>query len=119
MNPELRHAHYREFHFDPLAGKEIDRVFADSKCVLDSAQAGQIGLTIRVLEALGSKKKLITTNEDVVSYDFYRPENIYIYIYNGKIDLDNIFFKENYKELSKEIYDKYSLRNWLKEIVEG
>lgn len=72
-----------------------------------------------MLEALGAKKKLITTNEDVVSYDFYRPENIYIYIYNGKIDLDNIFFKENYKELSKEIYDKYSLRNWLKEIVEG
>ena len=115
MNAELRHAHYTEFHFDPLSGGEMDRVFAESKCVLDSAQEGQIGLTIRVLEALGARKKLITTNEDVANYDFYRPENIYIY--NGEIDLNNAFFKEEYKKVDESIYEKYSLRNWLKTIV--
>ena len=63
-----------------------------------------------------AKKKLITTNEDVVNYDFYRPENIYVY--KGKIDLGDIFFEEDYKEVDQEIYEKYSLRSWLKEIVE-
>lgn len=116
MNIELRKAHYKEFHYVPLKGKEMDSVYEASRCVLDSAQAGQLGLTIRVIEALGAKKKLITTNEDVVNYDFYRPENIYVY--KGKIDLGDIFFEEDYKEVDQEIYEKYSLRSWLKEIVE-
>ena len=115
MNKELRGAKYSEFHYVPLKGKEMNDVYEASRCVLDSAQAGQLGLTIRVLEALGAKKKLITTNEDIVNYDFYRPENIYVY--EGKIDLDNVFFKEEYKEVDKEIYEKFSLRSWLKEIV--
>lgn len=116
MNKELRKAHYKEFHYVPLEGKDMDSVYEASRCVLDSAQAGQLGLTIRVIEALGAKKKLITTNEDVANYDFYRPENIYVY--KGKIDLSDIFFEEDYKAVDQEIYEKYSLRSWLKEIVE-
>ena len=74
-----------------------------------------MGLTIRVLEALGAKKKLITTNKDIVNYDFYHPENIYVY--DGKVDLENIFFTSEYFEIDYEIYKKYSLESWLKEIL--
>lgn len=116
MNNELRRAKYNEFHYVPLKGKDMNDVYETSRCVLDSAQDGQLGLTIRVLEALGAKKKLITTNEDVINYDFYKPENIYVY--EGKIDLENVFFTHEYKEVSKEVYEKYSLRSWLKEILE-
>ena len=116
MNNELRKAKYNEFHYVPLKGKDMNDVYETSRCVLDSAQDGQLGLTIRVLEALGAKKKLITTNEDVINYDFYKPENIYVY--EGKIDLENVFFTHEYKEVNKEVYEKYSLRSWLKEILE-
>lgn len=116
MNKELRKAKYSEFHYVPLKGKEMNDIYEASKCVLDSAQAGQLGLTIRVIEALGAKKKLITTNEDVVNYDFYRPENIYLY--EAEMDLDNIFFKSEYVDVEQDVYEKYSLRSWLKEIVE-
>ncbi len=116
MNKELRGAKYSEFHYVPLKGKEMNDVYEVSRCVLDSAQDGQLGLTIRVFEALGAKKKLITTNEDIVNYDFYRPENIYLY--QGNMDFDNVFFKEEYQEVDKEVYEKYSLSSWLKEIVE-
>lgn len=116
MNNELRKAKYNKFHYVPLKGKDMNDVYETSRCVLDSAQDGQLGLTIRVLEALGAKKKLITTNEDVINYDFYKPENIYVY--EGKIDLENVFFTHEYKEISKEVYEKYSLRSWLKEILE-
>ena len=57
----------------------MDEIVTNSKCVLDSAQANQNGLTIRVIEMLGAKKKIITTNEDVVNYDFYRPK-MFMYI---------------------------------------
>ena len=116
MNNELRKAKYNEFHYVPLKGKDMNDVYETSRCVLDSAQDGQLGLAIRVLEALGAKKKLITTNEDIINYDFYQPENIYVY--DGKIDLKNVFFTHDYKEVNEQVYEKYSLRNWLKEIVE-
>lgn len=114
-NKELHKAKYNEFNFQPLKGEKMNEIYEKSRCVLDSAQDGQIGLTIRVIEALGAKKKLITTNEDIVNYDFYCPENIYLY--NGKFDLDNIFFKSKYKRIDNVIYERYSLRNWLKEVI--
>lgn len=113
-NPELRNAKMHEFHYEPLRSSEMNKVYQDTRCVLDSPQAGQLGLTIRVIEALGAKKKLITTNEDVINYDFYCPENIYVY--RGFFDLKDPFFTEPYKDIDSDIYEKYSLRNWLKEI---
>ena len=115
MNKELRRAHYSEFHYEPISGKELNDVYEASRCVLDSAQDGQQGLTIRVLEALGAKKKLITTNEDIVNYNFYRKENIYVY--NGSFDFASEFFTAPYCEVNKEVYEQYSLRKWLSEIL--
>lgn len=115
MNKEFRKAHYSEFHFTPLDSDEINKLYTESKCILDSAQSGQSGLTIRVLEALGAKKKLITTNADVVNYDFYRKENIYVY--DGEFDLNDPFFTSSYVEIDENIYRKYSLRSWLEEML--
>lgn len=115
VNAELRKASYREFHYIPLTGKEMDELYANSRCVLDSPQAGQLGLTIRVIEALGAKKKLVTTNKDIKNYDFFREENIYVY--DGMIDLDDIFFKSDYVDINEDVYKKYSLRSWLEEII--
>ena len=49
-------------------------------------------------------------------YDFYNPKNIYIY--DGEFDFENEFFKSDYEELPKDIYEKYSLRGFLKQIFE-
>lgn len=115
-NPELKNAKISEFHFTPLKGSEMDEIYSNSMAVMDSPQAGQIGLTIRVFEALGAKKKLITTNRDIENYDFYREENIYVY--DGKsIDLNSCFFTLPYVKIPQEIYEKYSLENWLRTIL--
>ena len=112
MNSELRNARYNEFHFDSISGEKLDEIYSDSRCVLDSAQDGQQGLTIRVIEALGAQKKIITTNEDVANYDFYCKENIYIYDGQG-FDFNAPFFTRPYQKIEERIYKKYSLRNWL------
>lgn len=114
INKEFRKAKINEFNFVPLNSKKMVQIYTNTRCVLDSPQDGQLGLTIRVIEALGAKKKLITTNEDVLNYDFYKPENIYVY--NDKINLENTFFKNDYLDIDEKIYEKYSLKNWLKEI---
>ena len=61
-------------------------------------------------------KKIITTNKNVLNYDFYREENIYYYD-GEKIDFDNIFFKSDYVELDEELLKKYSLDNWLEKQI--
>ena len=87
-----------------------------SKCILDAPQAGQTGLTIRTIECLGAKRKLITTNSDIRNYDFYNESNILVF--NESVDLDSVFFTSEYKDIPKDIYEKYSLRNWLKTMLD-
>ena len=113
---EMISAKYSEFHFTPLPTDLFDDIYMHSMCILDSPQAGQTGLTIRALEALGAKKKLITSNEDIVNYDFYRPENIYVY--KGTFDYSDPFFTKPYREIPSEIYKKYSIRNCLETILD-
>ena len=115
MNVEFRDAKYSEFHFTSIEGEKMNDIYENTRCVFDSPQSGQNGLTIRVLEALGAKKKVITTNADIKNYDFYCPENIYVY--DGKFDLEDVFFKENFKEIDDSIYEKYSLKHWLRRMI--
>lgn len=115
VNPEMKKAKYKEFNFISLKEEQMNNVISNSRCILDCAQSGQSGLTIRVLEALGAKKKLITTNMDIVNYDFYREENIYVY--DGNFNFNSKFFVLPYIDIDERIYKKYSLESWLKEIL--
>ena len=115
LAPEYKNAKLSDFRFEKISSSEMVEIFCKSKCILDSPQAGQTGLTIRTMECLGAKKKMITSNTDVVNYDFYQNENIYVY--NEKFDFDSPFFTRPYKEIDNTIYEKYSLRNWLKTII--
>lgn len=110
--PEYKAARYSQFETRKLSPNKLKEIIIESKCILDAPQSGQTGLTIRTIECLGAKRKLITTNKDVVNYDFYRPENIYVY--DGKIDISNDFFKKDYQDIDDKIYKKYSLKNWLR-----
>lgn len=117
-NKELRRAHYRDFNYTSLSADEIDDIWTRSTCILDSPQAGQFGLTIRTLEALGAKRKLITANADVVNYDFYREENIYVYD-GSDFNYDSPFFTKEYEEVPCDVYEKYSLSSWLETLFKS
>lgn len=116
-SPEYKGASISEFEYEKLTGNEILRIFEQSDCILDSPQKGQTGLTIRTIECLGAKKKLITTNADIVNYDFYNKNNILVF--DGEINEKSSFFTTDYEELPDEIYRKYSLRSWLGTMLLG
>lgn len=101
--------------FQFLRKEELLSILSQSKAVIDIEHPDQKGLTMRTIEMLGAKKKLITTNQHIREYDFYTPENICIIDRKNPI-VSNSFFESEYKELSQEVYEKYALRNWLKEI---
>lgn len=112
---EFRHAKFNEFKTEKLNANQLMQIIKDSKCILDAPQAGQTGLTIRSIECLGAKRKLITSNPDIKKYDFYDPANVLVF--DGTINPESEFFKCNYKEIDEKIYKKYSLREWLKTMV--
>lgn len=115
FSKDYKYAKLSDFNTEKLSHDEILDVVAKSLFILDAPQDGQDGMTIRTIEMLGAKKKLITANEDVVNYDFYRPENVYVY--KGEFDFEHPFFTKPYKDLPLEIYKKYSLENWAKVLL--
>mgnify|MGYP003604312537 CR=1 FL=1 len=69
------------------------------------------GLSFRVFEALFFSKKLITNNNDVKNYDFYNPNNIFVW---ENQDYDSIidFLEKDYEAVDNDILKKYSFSNW-------
>ena len=116
LAPEFKNAKLSDFKNEKLSSNEVMKIFKDSKCIIDAPQAGQTGLTIRTIECLGAKRKMITSNKDIKKYDFYNESNILVF--DGKIDPSNKFFTSKYEEIDEDIYKKYSLREWLKTMLE-
>ena len=74
------------------------------------------GLSLRTFEAIGYRKKLITTNTEVQKYDFYHPNNIFIW--DGKT-LDGLdqFIATPYQDIAPAIREKYSFGNWIRYVL--
>lgn len=106
-----------DFAFIKKSSKEISYLESSSKAIIDIQHPKQIGLTMRTIEMIGMKKKLITTNQDIVNYDFYNDGNVLIIDRNNPI-IDKTFFEKPYVELSKDVYEKYNLENWIYRVLE-
>ena len=107
----------KDFSFKVLDKKKLLFIIEKSKVILDINHPRQRGLTMRTMEALGARKKMITTNQYIKSYDFFNENNILV-IDRNDIKLPKDFFDTDYIQPSKEIYEKYSLDNWLKKIFD-
>lgn len=109
---------YWEFSKKPLTIEENNQLLQESEIMLDVSRDGQDGLSFRVFESLGLKKKLITTNKDIVNYDFYNPENIFVIDNINDIRIPTSFFETPYIDVPHNILSKYLIENWVNELVE-
>lgn len=88
---------------------------SSSVSVLDIPHRMQSGLTIRAIETLGLEVKLVTTNKDIVNYDFYHSQNILV-IDRDNPRLDEAFFKTEYLPVSTDVMARYSISGWIVDI---
>jgi hypothetical protein len=95
--------------------RDVNFYISRSKVLLDINRDGQNGLTFRVFESMGLQKKLITTNSDIKNYDFYNPNNILI-IDIKRPEIPKAFFENEYEKLPEDIYNKYTLSGWIKNV---
>ncbi len=101
----------------PIPESENYQNMEKAKTILDVQFQGQIGLTMRTVESLGMKNKLITTNPSVRYYDFYNENNVTI-IDRADPQLEVSFLDKPYIDISGDIYEKYSLDTWVAAITE-
>jgi hypothetical protein len=105
-----------EFITNPISLLEINEYVNKSQVLLDINRKNQNGLTFRVFESLGLEKKLITTNADIVTYDFYNPNNILV-IDEKNPEIPASFFEKEYEPIPEEIYQKYTIEGWIEKVV--
>ncbi|GGG57467.1 hypothetical protein [Bizionia arctica] len=95
--------------------KDVKNYLLKADVLLDVQKENQHGLSFRVFESLGYKKKLITTNKDVVHYDFYNPNNMMVVDVHN-IQIPDAFFKTPYQEISMDVLYKYTLAGWIENV---
>jgi len=112
----FRTATIGEFRFDPLKKVDVQRIFFASNAILDIEHPNQTGLTMRTLEALGARKKLVTTNKNIRCYDFYSHNNICILDRQNPV-IPEDFLSAPYEKMPPSTYRRYSLEGWMDEIL--
>lgn len=114
---KFRNADHRDFHFQAISKNDVKELIMDSKVIVDINHPKQVGLTMRTIESIGMRRKLITTNSDILNYDFFNNNNVRI-LDRNKIDIDLNFIGSNYKNVNEDVYNKYSLSSWISQILE-
>jgi hypothetical protein len=94
---------------------EVSELIQKAKIIVEIQRTEQVGLSFRIFEALGHRKKLITTNKDIVNYDFYHPQNILV-VDENNIEISEDFVTSPYVEIDETILSKYKIENWVKPI---
>lgn len=95
---------------------ELIRVIDKSQAVVDIQKSNQSGLTMRSIEILGARRKLITTNEDIKYYDFYNENNIEILNREAPF-ISKEFLSSNFQSVDDSIIEKYSITYFILELL--
>ena len=111
----IRKTSLKEFQINLLNLDQTINFVLKSKASLDIQHPAQTALTLRPIEMLGAKRKLVTTNQNIKSYDFYDEQNILIIDRNNPV-IDKEYFSIPYRPVNTDIYKKYSLHSWLKDV---
>lgn len=106
----------KEVSFVPLKTEDVQKIFSQSKIIIDIEHKNQNGLTMRSIDALMAKKKLITTNKNIANHRIYNPKYIHI------LDRDNPIIPPNYFDNNLDIIPDdelkpYHISRWVKDII--
>lgn len=94
--------------------KELLNEISRSKAILDVPQEGQEGMTARVMESIFLRKKLITTNTNILYKEYFDKQNMYVWGMD-KRDLKE-FLNDSYRDNKKNVKMRkfYSFTEWIK-----
>lgn len=97
--------------------KKLLSISNKSDVLLDIKHPAHSGLSFRFFEGMLLQKKIITTNDSVVNYDFYNPKNVMILKDNHVEEEFRAFLAQPYQPLEMNILKKYSFSNWFDNLI--
>lgn len=115
VDPSLWKYKAKEFKFHSLDKREIVDLMASARAVIDIQHPRQSGLTMRTIEVLGARRKLLTTNQEILKYDFYHPANIQV-VDREHLNVDLSFLGMDFVPVEETVYQRYSIQGWINEV---
>lgn len=89
-----------------------------AQVIVDFVISDHKGLSFRIFEGLKYHKKVITTNSNIVKYDFYTPDNFYVLNRDTLNEVELLkFLSGPYKPINETIRLKYSFSHWVKNVL--
>lgn len=114
--PEYRNTNNKDVSFKSLSLEETYKIYSRTRIIIDYTHPGQTGFTMRTIEALGNRCKLVTNNQLIKNADFYNPNNVYVYE-GTNIEIPTDFIESEYEEVDERIYNYYSLKGWMNTLL--
>ncbi|MCR5502348.1 MAG: hypothetical protein K6F53_05025 [Lachnospiraceae bacterium] len=89
-----------------------------AKAILECVPSDRADITMRVIDALVLRKKLITNAAEVRDCEWYDPENVFI---AGQDDPDRLkdFLESGYREPEEALWSGYRIGNWIERNIGG
>ena len=93
--------------------KEFADDYQRSKAILDITSPIQTGLPIRIIEAIGANKKIITTNYNIINESFYNPNLVFLW---GRDDINclNTFLNGKLPIID---FSNYSINSFIRRLI--
>lgn len=106
-NPQSNKYRYE----NPVAYQKVIDMIKQADILIDYYTDEMAGLSLRPMEALFFRKKLITNNCTISNYDFYNKNNIFML--NERERAIGEFVRADYVEISRNVQNQYLLSNWI------
>lgn len=116
VDPGFRRFSKKYVNFVGLPLSKVVDYISASRCVIDINRPDQKGLTMRTIETLGAQRKLITTNEDVRSYDLYSKSGVQIVDREAPAVTEEFLFSK-VAPFNEEVRAGYSVTNWVQGVL--
>ena len=98
--------------FKSLSHSKYQKLLQSSRVVVDVPSPTQVGSSMRAIESLSLRKKVITTNTNMLRENFYDKNNILLW--DEVDDGIDVFLKSPFNKDIKE--NLYSIEEWMKKL---
>jgi hypothetical protein len=92
--------------------EDIQVMQSKAKAIMELMPARDADITMRTIDALILRKKLITDAAEIQSREYYHPNNVFVIGVDDPECLEE-FLKKEYVPVSQEILDKYKIDAWV------
>lgn len=115
VDPGFRKFAHKYLDFSGMKLSDVVDRIAESRAVIDVNRPGQLGLTMRTIEAVGAQRRLITTNADVVNYDLYSERGVLVVDRQAPV-ISDAFLDAEVTPHDDTTRQRYSVSSWVDHI---